>query len=194
MRNAWGHLPLFRTDTQADILHHLYLYEDLTVPELVTFTGATQPTIARELARLIDADLVTRRAIGNAHIYQANDAHPATTHLRALTPLIRGPLPQLRDALADLAGLHEAWVFGSWAARALGARGARPNDIDVLLVADATIDKGAVYEAAREAEAVTRHEVNVTFVTPERWAASDGGFITDVLAKPRLLVWQRPPA
>ena len=113
---------------------------------------------------------------------------------RSPAPHIRSLLPLLRDTLTDLPWLHQAWIFGSWATRALGARGARPNDIDVLLVADATIDKAAVYKAAREAEAFTPHEVNVTFVTPERWAASDGGFITDVLAKPRLLVWQRPPA
>jgi len=46
---------------------------------------------------------------------------------------------RLGAALSGLAGMEEAFVFGSWAARYLGEPGPAPKDIDVLVVGEAPL-------------------------------------------------------
>ena len=45
-----------------------------------------------------------------------------------------GALALLPGILADVDGIEEALIYGSWAARFTGEVGADPNDIDVLVI------------------------------------------------------------
>ena len=57
-----------------------------------------------------------------------------------------GPARVISAELDDIAGINEAYVSGSWAARYSGEAGAAPNDVDILVVGDP--DRNDVYEAA----------------------------------------------
>ncbi|MBK5250666.1 MAG: hypothetical protein JJE50_14750, partial [Actinomycetales bacterium] len=75
-----------------------------------------------------------------------------------------------------------AYVYGSWAARWHGEVGPAPGDVDVLVVG--TPDRDAVYDALEGIDSALGREVNVTFVTPERWAAGDETFLTALRDRP----------
>lgn len=93
---------------------------------------------------------------------------------RPLTDLLAvtyGPLPVLGDLLSGVAGVEQAYIYGSWAARYLGEPGPVPNDVDVLVVG--TADEDDLYDAAREAENRLGREVNISSVNPQYWEVPD---------------------
>jgi hypothetical protein len=93
----------------------------------------------------------------------------------ALTDLLAvtyGPLPVLTDLLSVVAGVDQAYIYGSWAAtRYLGEPGSVPQDVDVLAVGTASDD--GLYDAARRAELRLGREVNISCVSPQYWDAPD---------------------
>ena len=93
---------------------------------------------------------------------------------RPLTDLLAvtyGPLPVLTDLLSEVAGVRQAYIYGSWAARFLGEPGPVPGDVDVLTVGTASDDD--LYDAARQAEARLGREVNISGVSPQYWETLD---------------------
>ena len=93
---------------------------------------------------------------------------------RPLTDLLAvtyGPLPVLADLLSEIEGVHQAYIYGSWAARYLGEPGPVPQDVDVLVVGTASEDD--LYEPARQAEARLGREVNISGVGPQYWEVPD---------------------
>lgn len=93
-----------------------------------------------------------------------------------------GPLPVLTEALLDAAGVEQAFVYGSWAARYLGETGPVPGDVDLLVIGDA--DPDDLDDRARVAEARLRREVNIRRVRRSAWDAGDDAFIATVRARP----------
>ena len=112
---------------------------------------------------------------------QASD----TPIIRPLTDLLvvtYGPLPVLTELLADVGGIAQAFIYGSWAARYRGEPGPVPIDVDVLVVGDADPDE--LDYAAAQAERVLRREVNVRRVRPEVWSAGEDPFLRTVRERP----------
>ncbi len=60
--------------------------------------------------------------------------------LAALMAVTFGPAPVLRELLAGVPGVPEAWIYGSWAARYAEQPGPAPKDVDVLIVGAADPD------------------------------------------------------
>lgn len=71
--------------------------------------------------------------------------------------------------LSGIAGVEEAYIYGSWAARYLGEPGPVPHDVDVLIIG--TADENNLYDIAREAEHRLGREVNISAVSPQYWEA-----------------------
>ncbi|MGH3155288.1 MAG: hypothetical protein ACRDNF_01735 [Streptosporangiaceae bacterium] len=93
---------------------------------------------------------------------------------RPLTDLLAvtyGPLPVLADLLSGVAGVEQAYIYGSWAARYLGEPGSVPQDVDVLAVGTASDDD--LYDVARRAEFCLGREVNISGVSPQYWDGPD---------------------
>jgi predicted nucleotidyltransferase len=91
----------------------------------------------------------------------------------------------LRAALANVAGIQVAFVFGSM------ARGdARPDsDIDVCVIGS-TVDRRRLARAAIEIGVLLGREVNVIDFAPEEWVAEAGDrFVSRVLAEPKEWVY-----
>ena len=94
-----------------------------------------------------------------------------------------GPVPVLRELLAGVHGVREAWIYGSWAARYAQQPGPVPEDIDVLVVG--TADPDALDEVAQTAGERLGREVNIRRVRPAAWDGVDAGaFKTTVTSRP----------
>lgn len=175
-------LPLFRSANQAAIVGCLFTEHDRewSGPELVEATGASQQTVSREIRSLRDAGLVTVRRVGNTMLAQADRDAAVFGELVGLAHKTYGPIPLLREALANVKGVEGAAVFGSWAARFLGRRGHVPHDIDVLVLTGG--DHDDIYVACAQVEARIGMKVQPTIYTPEEWAADASGFAREVRA------------
>ena len=94
----------------------------------------------------------------------------------------------LTDLIAKVAGITEAYIYGSWAARYRGESGPVPADVDVLVVGGADLDD--LDEIAGKAQIVLRRPVNIRRIRPETWNASNptDPFIKSVKSRPLVTV------
>lgn len=88
----------------------------------------------------------------------------------------------IADELADIDGVTEAWIFGSWAARYHGEPGRPPGDIDVLVVGTANPDD--VWEACAQVGRRLGREVNARVVSTDRWREGTDAFLEGVKKRP----------
>ncbi|MGV8973221.1 MAG: MarR family transcriptional regulator [Rhodoglobus sp.] len=175
--------PIFRSALQARLLLHVLTSDEgVTAAELARRLGAPEPTVSREARRLLDAGLLQGERVGRAVVLRAAQDNPATAPLRQLLVVTYGPARLLEQALAGIAGIEHAFVHGSWAARFHGEAGKSPGDVDVLIVGQ---PNRATIDAALEGlEAQLGREVNVTYLSAQRWAGTDDPFVTTVRSRP----------
>ena len=178
-------LPLLRTRFQGELLAWLYLHPEkkYSASELAAKLYVSQSTVSREADRLRAAGLITETRRGNMRLLSANTetvVAPALTELLALT---FGPRAVLGEMLADVKGVAEAHIYGSWAARYADMPGGVPNDIDVLVVGSA--DDDDLHEVAVRAERTLGREVNIRKVSQDDWTNFiDDVFLTSVRSRP----------
>lgn len=91
-----------------------------------------------------------------------------------------GPEPVLRSALAEIEGIREAFIFGSWADPAQRSAA----DIDVLVVGEPDVSE--VYDAVSAIEAGLGRPVNMSIRSPAEWENGDGVFERGVKYGPRV--------
>jgi predicted nucleotidyltransferase len=154
----------------------------LTAADLARDLEEPEPTVFRETRRLLDAGLLRGERVGRALVLKPAEDNPATAPLRQLLVVTYGPHLLIGRALAGIAGIDEAYIHGSWAARFHGEAGGPPGDIDVLVVGQP--DRRAVDAALAGLETELGREVNVTYVSEERWRNTDDPFIGTVRSHP----------
>ena len=187
-------LPLLRTPFLGELLAWLYLHpqEEISLTEIASRFGVSSATASREADRLAEAELITERRHGNLRLLRANVEGRLVGPLTELFALTYGPIAVLGDLVLPLAGVEEAHIYGSWAARYSGERGGVPKDVDVLVVGNP--DEDELYEAARRAERLLGREVNVHRVSSDRWREPGRDpFLTSVRGRPtvRLEAFER---
>lgn len=177
-------LPLLRSRLQGEVLAWLLLHPDErpSLSEIAEAVGTTVPTVKREVDRLEEAGLVTSAAKGRNRVVAPTTDHPLYRPLAEVMALTFGPVGLLREALAPVPGITEAFIHGSWAARYHQQPGAVPGDIDLLVIG--TPDRDELFEAIEPVERVLRREVNYRIVTPQAWEADGGSFKATVTARP----------
>ena len=187
-------LPVFRSRHQAELLALVLLHPDheYTVTELAQRLGVPLSTLHRELQRLVEAELLTSRAVGRSRLVRANPEHPATEALTRLLEVTFGPHSVIADEFADVAGVSLVLIYGSWAARYHGAHGAPPADLDVLVVG--TPDRADVYDAADRAQARLSMQVNPVIRTPDQWSNATDRLLQQIQASPTVPVLGSDPA
>ncbi|MCK2097744.1 MarR family transcriptional regulator [Thauera aromatica] len=178
---------LFGTQRQR-VLGWLLLHPDdaLHVRELARLTQTSAGSLHRELARLAEAGLLTRRQQGNQVLYQANRSSPVFAELAGLFRKTGGLADILRAALLPLAGqISLALVFGSVARGEETAH----SDIDVLVVGEA--DFADVVGALHPCQETLGREINPVVYRPAEWRdrlSHDDHFARDILNHPILLL------
>lgn len=181
-----GLLPIFRSRHQLELLGHLFVHaaSAFSIAELERHTGIPQQTVSREVDRLAKAGLISVRTAGRMKLVEAAADSPYFPELRALLLKATGPATVLGDRLAQVAGIEEAYIFGSWARRYEGELGPPPADVDVLVVGDA--DPDAVEAACVEAGRRLGLEVNPVVLSQDEWPRSRSGFIRQLRQDPVL--------
>ena len=174
--------PVFRSDGQARLLSTLLLTgEELSLTDLAGRAGLAYPTAHREVARLVEAGILSERQVGRTRLIRANGESPLVPPLRAILAVATGPAVILAEELARIDGIESAFLYGSFAARMLGKSGPAPHDIDVMVLGEPDVD--AVYEACARVEEVVHRPVNPTILTYDEFAASSA-FSDDVRSGP----------
>ena len=183
--------PVFRSEGQARLLAAVLLGGDeLSITDLADRAEVAYPTAHREVARLLNAGILSERSVGKTRLITANNESPLVSPLRELLLIALGPVPLLAAALSPIAGVELAFLYGSFAARMRGVDGPAPQDIDVMVVG--TPDAGAVYDACSRVEKEVRRPVNPTILTRDDLAA-ESGFMTQVRANPTVPVVGEAP-
>lgn len=182
-------LPIFRSQTQAEILALVLLHPDqeFSLTDLSRRLKAPLTSIHREVDRLAEASLVGERSVGRNRMVRANPEHPASEPLMRLLELSFGPQHVVADEFAAIPGASEILIYGSWAARHAGQTGAAPHDVDVLVIGDG-VSRGDVYEAADRAQARLGQPVNPTIRTTAQWADPDDALGSQIRSSPTLRV------
>lgn len=153
--------------------------DEIGISELARELHAQQSTVHREVARLVAAGVLADHSIGRTRLVSANRANPAYESLLQLMQVVYGPAVLLRAALADIAGISEAFIYGSWAARATGTPGPPPADIDLMIVGFPESD--ILHIAMSEVETRLHREVNFLVLTPTTWASrADEPFLAGI--------------
>jgi DNA-binding transcriptional ArsR family regulator len=110
--------PIFRSDGQARLLSTLLLTGDeLSITDLAQRAGLAYPTVHREVARLVDAGILSERQVGRTRLIRANDESPMVGPLREILTVATGPVVVLAEELARIHGIESAFLYGSLAAR-----------------------------------------------------------------------------
>ena len=156
--------------------------------EIVRVVGAGSGAVQRELAQLVEAELLCREVSGRQVYFSANRESLIYEELRAIVEKTAGVADVLRTCMAPLqrtARIEVAFVYGSV------ARGAQrsKSDVDVMVIGDVTMAQ--VVPTLRDAERVLRREVNATVFPPDEWrakVADPSAFIRRVLAAPKVFI------
>ncbi|HZG44618.1 MAG TPA: nucleotidyltransferase domain-containing protein [Longimicrobium sp.] len=154
--------------------------------EIQRRTGLTPRSLHAELARLESLGVIRRRPEGRLVRYELVESNPRWKALRELVAHMADPVDVLRNALADVAGVGAAFIFGSI------ARGDAREDSDVdLFILDAGLDEDRLARRTLDVGVQLRREVNVVQMTREQLAdriTRGSGFIREVLRGPKLWV------
>ncbi|WIE80979.1 ArsR family transcriptional regulator [Curtobacterium sp. MCSS17_016] len=153
-----------------------------SISELARTVDVPYATAHREVSRLLEAELFTAEPAGRTILVRANPDAIAYKPTVELLQLSFGPPVVLGRLLGRVAGVEEAYIYGSWAARRLGEGGSPPGDIDALVVGRP--DRGELYEAAMMAERELRREVSARAVSRELWESASDPFLKTVRQRP----------
>jgi DNA-binding transcriptional ArsR family regulator len=178
-------LPLLRSPLLGELLAWIYLHPETnySVTELARQFNVSQSTVSREADRLTEASLVHEERRGKLRLLRADLTNPLARPLTELLALTYGPAAVLADLLSPIAGVDEAHIYGSWAARYSGEAGPPPRDVDVLVVGEA--DEDDLADAAQAAERRLGREVNIHRVPAAAWRSSNKDpFLTSVRSRP----------
>src|SRR5579859_1485806 len=145
-------LPILRSQVAGELLALLYLHleDEYSLTEAANAIGANLNAVHYEAAKLSEGGLISTRKRGNLRLIKAVADSPLTRPLTDLLAVTYGPLPVLTDLIADVEGISEAYIYGSWAARYRGEPGPVPVDVDVLVVG--TPDLDGLDEVAEKAQ------------------------------------------
>jgi predicted nucleotidyltransferase len=168
-------LPLFRSPAQARLLAHLYVAADRDPESLSALSkrlAIPLSSVQREIDALERAGLVSSERVGATRLVSANRDSPFFDDLERLLVKAFGPTTVLSNVLRRVPGIHDAFVYGSWARRYLGDATAAPRDIDVAVITPG--DANPVYAATRRAETELDIEINPIVITPSEWDSPSG--------------------
>jgi predicted nucleotidyltransferase len=175
-------LPLLRSRLQAELLTLVLLSpgREWSLTELAQRVGASVATAQREVTRAEQTGVLTSRRLGSTRLVTAA-LSPLTEPLTELLLRSFGPRQVLAEELTGLAGVEQAYLYGSWAARYAGQEGHAPVDIDVLVIG--APDRDDLDDAVQRAALRLSREVNPTIRSRSWWDDGDDGFHTEVTTR-----------
>jgi predicted nucleotidyltransferase len=153
--------------------------------ELARRLGHPSQVVGRELQRLERAGILVSESVGRARRYRVNVDSPIAGDVRGLVLRTIGVDALIETALSGIAGIEEAWIFGSQ------ARGTERSSSDIDLLVIGPVDRAALSERLVEVEQELGRDVNAVAYSRAELAdleAAGDPFVVDVLANPRTRV------
>ncbi len=154
--------------------------------ELIRLSEMGQGAVQRELASLVDGEILLRRKDGNRVYYQANKANPIYSELRGLIIKTTGLVEVLRETLKKSASsIDFAFVYGS----IVRGEGRATSDIDLMVIGEIAFNEmvkliGAIQETLGR-------EINPTVykkVEFKKKLAAGHHFCRSILEGPKLFI------
>ena len=173
---------LFASATLPRLVSTLALHERCNVTQLAERVGVSRTVISRELSRLDQLGLLESKREGNMRWISLKEDSDIAQALRTLALVAYGPPTVVMEEFSRLDGVDHCFIFGSWAARNAGVRGALPRGVDVLLVGRP--DRDEVFAAEQRAESRLGREVNTSTVSAEVWASDADPFFAALKDRP----------
>ena len=156
------------------------------VSELARRMEVPSSSLQRELHGLTEAGILRSHRQGRMVYYQANRDSPLFSDLRGLLLKTAGLVDVLAEVLKPLASkLVLAFVYGSIAS------GEERSDSDIDLLIVGTASPAALAVPLRHAREILGREINPTVYSSSEFTrkrTAKDHFLTQVLAKPKLLV------
>jgi predicted nucleotidyltransferase len=174
-----------RSRVRRDLLLRFYSRPGVThhVRELARQLGWSATIVGRELKSLERAGILRSERIGNVRRYALDDDSPVASDVRSLVQKTVGVEARLRDALTGLAGLEEAFLFGSY------ARGddRATSDLDLMVIG--RVNQEELSERLTDVERDLARDINVvSYERDEVDMGRQGGdrFMIGVVDGPRI--------
>lgn len=185
MRTSHQLFPLFRSELVARILGRLLIGGgEEKMGDLASRFSVTPAAVTAAVRHLQNAGAVSVRVQGNTKFVHADATSPVHEPLRQLCLVVAGPPVLLAEELAEVPGVEEAYIFGSWAAREAGVPGLPPGDVDVLVVGHPKL--ADVTDACVRVEALVGRDINPLVVSPTRWIEDPDAFLRGLRQGPLL--------
>jgi predicted nucleotidyltransferase len=177
------------TNTQQRLLKLLFGQPDRSfyANELIALSQGGTGAIQRELAKLVQAELVSVKRIGNQKHYQSNAQSPLFEELCRIVQKTVGLAEPLRAALEPFgARIHAAFVYGSVAKR----QDTASSDIDLMVISP-DITYAELFTVLEHLHQELGREINPTVYTPlalRQRLAQGGAFASRVMSQPKIWV------
>lgn len=172
-------LPLFRSDGQAVVIAEIFLAPaGISLSQIARRGDLSAATVHHEVERLEGAGLVRSERVGRTRVVCPDESSPVFAEISGLINKTFGPLTALKEQLDTVAGIREAYIFGSWASRYEGIPGPAPRDVDIVVIGEVRHDD--VYAACRRAEDRLGVEINPVVLSAADWDEDGSPFIEEL--------------
>lgn len=155
------------------------------VRQLESLLGFSAGNIRNELLRLKEGNLFETEQEGNLVFYKLNTNHPLYSEIKSILAKTIGAEGGLKEALAPLADIKAAFIFGSFAAnKEMGG-----SDIDLMIIGQP--DSKEVRKVMQEQEKILQREINHHLYSPAEWKKKKkekNSFILNILEKPIIIL------
>jgi predicted nucleotidyltransferase len=151
----------FRSETRRRLLAYYFTNPtaQLHVRELAAQLSVDHSNLSKELRRLETQGLLLSRVSGRQKYFELNRAYPLLEELRGIVMKTIGVGPVITAAIADIGGIENAWMYGSFASGQQDAA----SDIDVLIIG--TPDTETLAKAIRRVSKQLGREINYTVMS-----------------------------
>lgn len=173
--------------TQQQVLGLLYGQpdRDFYTNEIIKLSRSGTGAVQRELAKLVEAGIITVKEVGNQKRYQANHQLPFYSELRSIIIKTFGITEVIKEALKLLTKKIElAFIYGSIAKGEDTAK----SDVDILIVSD-EVGYSDFYKQVSKIEYKLDRKINPTFYSQKEWdkkKSEDNHFVKKILVQPKI--------
>ncbi len=172
---------LFSSKLRVKVLSHFFFHpgEAFHVRRLAAELEESAGSVARELAHLEKAGVLSFRAVGNQKHYRLREDNPIMEDLRSLFLKTSGASAELKTALERIGGVEVAFIYGSYATGEAHAA----SDIDLMVIGEVSDRKLAPVVARVERR--LKRNINYTLYSrgeAEKRLGKKGEFVHEVLA------------
>lgn len=153
--------------------------------ELARLVKVSPTMLGKEADLLTAAGIIVDERVGNLRLFRANPKCPIFDELRGIARKTSGVADIVKEALAGIAGIKVAFIFGS-IARGEERAG---SDVDICLIGDASLSE--ISSALSASETSIGRPVNPMLYSEDEFrekVSSANPFMTKMLNTPRIFL------